>query len=208
LCNQACIDFGRDSLKEEDVRGKSVIEVGSLNVNGSLRPIVEALHPASYVGVDIRMGPGVDQICNVLGLLDHFGYEKFDLLISTEMLEHVKDWQKAISNLKNVLKPDGVLLITTRSKGFRYHEFPYDFWRYEKSDMKAIFSDFIIEVIKKDHLRPGIFVKAKKPPHYIEKDLTDYKLYSVIKRKRTPSVIDDDIRLFEKQYGKNKNVSP
>jgi len=204
MCNQACIDFGLNYLKEGDVKGKSVIEVGSLNINGSLRPIVEALHPASYVGVDIKMGPGVDQVCDVLDLLNNFGYEKFDLLISTELLEHVKDWQKAISNLKNVLKPDGVLFITTRSKGFKYHEFPYDFWRYEKSDMEVIFSDFIIEVVKKDHLKPGIFVKARKPFKYIEKDLTHYKLYSIIKKKRIASVTDGDILLFEKQYGKNK----
>lgn len=204
MCNQACIDFGRDYLKEADVKGKSVIEVGSLNVNGSLRPIVEALQPASYVGVDIQMGPGVDQICNVLNLLDYFGHERFDLLISTELLEHVKDWQKAISNLKNVLKPHGVLLITTRSKGFRYHEFPYDFWRYEKSDMKAIFSDFIIEVIKKDHLKPGIFVKARKPLDYNEKDLRDYELYSIIKKKRIRSINEDNVHLFVKQHDRSK----
>jgi len=209
MCNQACIKFGRTYLKEQDVKGKSVIEVGSLNINGSLRPIVEALHPSSYVGVDIQMGPGVDRVCDVLDLLDHFGYEKFGLLISTELLEHVQDWQNAISNFKNVLKPEGVLLVTTRSKGFKYHEFPFDFWRYERTDMEAIFSDFIIEVIEKDPLRPGIFIKARKPVTFNENDLTGYKLYSMVKEKRISSITDADIPLFEnskrKIYGKKRS---
>lgn len=197
MCNKACIDFGRKNLKEEDVRGKSVIEVGSFDLNGSLRPIVEVFRPINYIGVDLQMGPGVDQICDAHDILDRFGYDAFDLLISTELLEHVRDWRKVISNFKHILKPNGVLIITTRSKGFSYHDYPSDFWRYEISDMKTIFSDFVIEVTEKDPLEPGVFVKARKPNTFTENEITNYPLYSIIKERHTTAITQVDIYLFK-----------
>ncbi|UCD83292.1 MAG: methyltransferase domain-containing protein [Deltaproteobacteria bacterium] len=197
MCNKACIDFGRTYLKEEDVKGKSVIEVGSFDLNGSLRPIVEAFHPISYIGVDLQMGPGVDQICDAHDILDRFGYGTFDLLISTELLEHVRDWRKVISNFKHILKTNGVLIITTRSKGFYYHDYPTDFWRYEISDMQTIFSDFIIEVTEKDPIEPGIFIKARKPNPFTENEITNYQLYSILKDKHAKTITQADIYLFK-----------
>jgi len=185
MCNQNCIEFGKTVLKEKDIRGKSVIEVGSYDVNGSLRPIAEAFGPSCYVGVDIQMGPRVDQICKAEDLITKFGYNRFDMLISAELLEHVKNWKKVIHNLKHVIKPDGKLLITTRSKGFVYHGFPYDFWRYEISDIKFIFSDFDIEVIENDPGKYGVFLLARKPRTFIENRLNNYKLYSIIQNKRS-----------------------
>ncbi len=63
MCNQACIDFARANLTAQEVKGKDVLEVGSLDRNGSLRAIVEALQPKGYVGADLSAGPGVDGIC-------------------------------------------------------------------------------------------------------------------------------------------------
>lgn len=197
MCNKSGIEFGRKNLKEEDIRNKSVIEVGSLDVNGSLRPIVEAFHPHSYIGVDICKGQGVDLVCNVKDLLERFGSEAFDVLISTELLEHILDWRQAVSNFKRILKPNGILLITTRSRGFEYHGYPFDFWRYEITDMKEIFSDFNIEAIEKDSLSPGVFIKARKPNVFRENDLSGYRLYSIIKGKPAKTITENEINLFK-----------
>jgi len=197
MCNKTCIEFGRANLQEEDVRGKSVIEVGSFDLNGSLRPIAEAFHPSSYIGVDLQIGPGVDEICDAHDLHDRFGSGSFDLLISTELLEHVRDWRKVISNFKNILKPNGVLLITTRSKGFCYHDYPFDFWRYEISDMQVLFSDLIIEVAEKDPSEPGVFIKARKPNTFTENETTNYQLYSIIKGKHATTITEINIYWFK-----------
>jgi SAM-dependent methyltransferase len=184
LCNQACIDFGRKHLTETDIRDKHIIEVGSLDVNGSLRPYLVSLRPKLYIGVDINAGSGVDEICSAEELVSHFGEEKFDVLISTELLEHIRNWRIAISNMKRVVKPRGVILITTRSRGAEYHGFPYDFWRFERSDMEKIFADFEIEVLLDDPLSPGVLMKARKREPFIEVDCKEISLYSVLVRKK------------------------
>lgn len=189
MCNESCIEFARRNLKEQDIRGKSVIEVGSLDVNGSVRPFIQALGSSSYTGIDIIVGPGVDQICDASDLLNSFGREKFDVLISTEVLEHVRDWRRVISNFKNIVKPNGLLVITTRSKGFPFHAAPSDFWRYELSDMRAVFSDFVIEAMETDPQEPGVFVKVRKPEAFRENDLTNYQLYSMLKDRRVATTI-------------------
>lgn len=195
MCNLSCIAFGVKHLTIKEVRGKKVIEVGSYDVNGSLRPIVESWgEPAEYLGVDIEKGPGVDVICNAEDIVEKFGKESFDVVISTELLEHVRDWGKAISSIKNICKPNGIILITTRSYGFGYHGYPYDFWRYELEDMEHIFSDCEILALQSDYRDPGVFVKAKKPAKFVEKDLTGYKLYSVVVNKRVREVTDGDLR--------------
>jgi SAM-dependent methyltransferase len=184
VCNDACIAFGRTYLSPRDVSARKVLEVGSLNVNGSLRRTVEDLGPSSYLGVDLVAGPGVDDVCDVLSLRDRFGDESFDVVISTEALEHIREWRGAISNMKRVLRPGGILLLTTRSRGFPYHGYPHDFWRFEPSDMEAIFGDFLIEIIQTDSWAPGVFVKCRKPQPFAEKNLADHQLYSVVTKRR------------------------
>lgn len=208
MCNISGIIFGITNLRRYEVYNKNVLEVGSYDVNGSLRrPILDLWHPVKYVGVDIIPGPGVDIISNAENLEKILNYNSFDVVISTELLEHVKDWRKVISNIKNICKPKGVILITTRSYGFPYHGYPYDYWRYELNDMKHIFSDCIIEKIETDPLSPGVFLKARKPENFIEHDFSNYELYSPIKNKIVKDVNQKDFEKFSKQYNKKKRVN-
>jgi SAM-dependent methyltransferase len=193
MCNPACLAFGRDHLSRGDVSGKRVIDVGARDINGSLRATVEALEPAAYLGVDLEAGPGVDEVCAIEHLEARFGAETFDVVLTTEVHEPVRPWRQAISNLKRILKPGGILLVTTRSKGFPYHGYPYDFWRYDPEDVEAIFADMDMLVVERDPVSPGIFVKARKPASFSERPLDDVRLYSIVKRRRSLDVTDFNV---------------
>jgi SAM-dependent methyltransferase len=186
LCHAAVIDFGQRMLSAADVTGRKVLEVGSRVVqeqDRTMRHHIEALGPAQYLGVDIIDGYGVDMIADASNLLDHFGPNSWDTVVCTEVVEHVADWRKVFHNLKGVLREGGALLLTTRSPGFQYHGYPYDFWRYTVDDMNAIFGDMDAEVAD-DPSAPGVFVFARKPTGFLERDLTGIRLYSIIGRKR------------------------
>lgn len=207
MCNNACIKFIQDNLSPSEVKGSRVLEVGSLDVNGTPRKMIEGLLPGSYTGVDLSAGPGVDEVCDVNGLIGRFGQSAFDIVVSTEMMEHVRDWRAAIANLKGVLKPGGLLFITTRSLGYPYHGYPHDFWRFEEDDLRSIFSDMTILSIARDPLVPGVFIKASKPPEYAAKDLSGIALHSIISGKRRLAISDTEIFLFRARSGARELIS-
>lgn len=153
------------ALSVEDVAGKAVLEVGSYDVNGSVRPVITALGPARYHGVDMSAGTGVDQVLDCTALVDEFGAGSWDVVVSTEMLEHVRDWRASIRNLIHVVAPGGLLAITTRSPGFPYHPFPEDHWRYPVAAFERVLTNLGFEALEvaADPEAPGVFVKARKP---------------------------------------------
>ncbi len=160
--HQTVMDFVYKNLSTDEVRGKRVLEVGSYNVNGSVRSIIEPLCPASYLGIDMRDGPDVDLVCDISKRPAPGGF--FDVVVCAEMLEHAEDWRACICNMRGSLAAGGVLLLTTRSRGFPLHEYPGDFWRFEKQDLERIFSDMEILASERDTLVPGAFIKVKPRP--------------------------------------------
>jgi 2-polyprenyl-3-methyl-5-hydroxy-6-metoxy-1,4-benzoquinol methylase len=161
--HDSVLAWTRKVLTVEHVRGQRVIEVGSYNVNGSVRPIVGALGPDSYLGIDIGAGPGVDQVCDLAQARSRFG--QFELVISTEMLEHVVDWKISVLALADLVIPGGYLLVTTRSPGFPYHPYPIDTWRYTVDAMYAIarLVGLTVEELEDDPEAPGVFLLARRP---------------------------------------------
>jgi hypothetical protein len=80
-----------------------------------------------------------DVVQNVDGSVNHVfpldeplpeavGSMRYGLLICTEVLEHVLNWQQAFANADQLMMPGGVIVMTTP---FFYplHEEPYDYWR-------------------------------------------------------------------------------
>lgn len=169
--HDSVMNFGRSVLTSADIRGKRVLEVGSMNVNGSLRGFVESHGPARYIGVDFIDGPGVDVVCDAVDLRKRFGKESFDVVLSTEMLEHAEDWRGAVLAMKRVLKPKGLILLTARGPGFPLHGFPHDWHRFTLTDVASIFADFRIDTLREDPECPGFLLRARKPRRWLKQDV-------------------------------------
>lgn len=164
MMHESVLNFLATAVRPEEVRGFSVLEVGSANVNGSPREVLMPHEPGRYVGVDSAPGEDVDVVVDASALTLIFGRGSFDVVVSTEMLEHAKDWRDAVVQMKNVLRVGGLLIVTTRSPGFPYHGFPDDFNRFTLKDFAAIFADMDIESLidDPDPESPGVFFKARK----------------------------------------------
>jgi SAM-dependent methyltransferase len=153
------------ALDRSEVEGKDIAEVGAMDINGSVYDYISMFYPDTYLGVDIRPGRRVNMI---LDAADLPSAGSFDLVISTECLDHCEDWKAAMTGMVTALKPDGILMLTTRSEGFPYHPHPGDYWRFSIEDVTLIAGRSGLEVVDivtdpQDQL-PGVFLKARKPP--------------------------------------------
>ena len=159
-------------LKANDVAGREVLEIGSFDVNGSPRTHILPLGPKKYIGIDTAPGKGVDLVVDGAKAHEHFGENSFDIVICCEVLEHAADWKAIVSSAKRVLRPDGVMVFTTRAPGFQYHAYPGDFWRFTDLLFGVAFQDMKIELLCGDWEFPGVFMKARKPKDFKEADLS------------------------------------
>lgn len=131
--NGSILEFAR---KHKGKIHGNVLEVGSYSVNGSIRDQL----PIS-MGTDARPGPGVDEVCDVCALLERFGPESFDCVVSCDALEHIEHWEPALVNMWGVLKPGGILFLTMANMKKGYHGYPSDWWRWPMDDFKRLFAD-------------------------------------------------------------------
>lgn len=95
----------------EMFEGKQVLDVGSLDINGNNRYLFIS---CNYTGLDIGHGNNVDIICPIE---DYVTDKKYDTIISTEMLEHCRNWDKALLKMYDLLVDGGLLLITAGGDG-------------------------------------------------------------------------------------------
>jgi SAM-dependent methyltransferase len=170
--HETAMAFACSVLSQEVVVGKIILEVGSYNVNGSVRPIIVAHKPARYIGVDFSAQDGfVDFVLPAEKLVQRFGEGVFDIVVSTEMLEHAEHWKIVIDQMKRVLRFGGLMVVTCRGPGVPWHGFPDDFWRFTTEDFIKIFADFDVEKLLPDPM-PGVLFSGRRS-NRPQVDLTD-----------------------------------
>lgn len=200
MCDVNCLLWVARNINKEDIAGKRIAEVGSYDHNGSVRPIIELLDPKEYVGIDIVPGPGVDVICRAEQLVEKFGRETFDVVISCTTLEHIKDWRTSVSNMKNICKPNGLLVIIVPS-AWPFHAYPHDYWRYSKEDIRNIFADCDILTVEEEERETSlVYATIKKASDFVERDLSYYPLYSVILNRKTAHLDDIEYEKFLRRF--------
>jgi SAM-dependent methyltransferase len=98
------------------VQGGRVLEIGSYDVNGTIRSLFAG--SAEYVGVDLTEGPGVDVVS--------FGHEytsdtPFDATISGECFEHDPHWADSLATMIRLTRPGGLVAFSCASRGRPEH---------------------------------------------------------------------------------------
>jgi SAM-dependent methyltransferase len=122
--------FLRYALRE----AASILELGSYNVNGTLRDFQPK--GSKWIGADIEAGPGVDVIINDTSALP-FEDSSFDYVVASSVFEHDPTFWSTFSEMVRVLKNGGSIYINSPSNGM-IHRYPIDVFRFYPDAGKAL----------------------------------------------------------------------
>lgn len=129
------LDFLRE-VKNVIGQPLRILEVGSLNINGSAREVFQSDPHVFYEGIDITPGKDVDRAINIR---DFVITEKYDLVICCEVLEHDPYFWLSVEKMKEALKDGGWLIITTPGFYFPEHQYPDDYYRFMPATYREVF---------------------------------------------------------------------
>lgn len=123
-----------------------ILEIGSYQVAGQESIIdLRRLFPGrEYVGVDMRAGPGVDCVAEVEHLPQADG--SVGTLLAMNTFEHVRRFWKGFEEVRRVLRPDGVLLVSVPFY-FHIHSYPSDYWRFTPEALNGLLEDYPQRII-------------------------------------------------------------
>jgi SAM-dependent methyltransferase len=118
-----------------------IYEFGSLRVPGqeNIASISRFYPGKKYIGADMRQGLGVDVILNLhqIGLPP----ETSGTVLVYDTLEHVEYPRKALEEIHRILKPDGIVIISSVMK-FPIHDYPNDYWRFTPEGFRSLLNIF------------------------------------------------------------------
>jgi SAM-dependent methyltransferase len=123
------IEVALDMFAKPVAAGARVLDVGCGNQPFRVR--LEAFGYA-YTGMDLEQNES--KTVDVMAAIDQPPPPQltqsgpFELILCTEVLEHVTDWPASFRHLAGLLAPGGRLLVTCPFF-WPLHEEPYDFWR-------------------------------------------------------------------------------
>lgn len=84
-------------------KDKDVLEIGSLDVNGSIRGLFEN---CGYNGLDVAPGAAV----NIVSIAHEYKTDKrYDVVCSANALEHDMHWRKTLRKMYELTRPGGLM---------------------------------------------------------------------------------------------------
>jgi SAM-dependent methyltransferase len=127
--------FERFAAEANGLEDYDVMELGSRNRSADygLRGY------RRYVGVDINPGPSVDVVCDAHELSSKFG-EEFDVVYCVSVFEHLLMPWKAVVEINRVLRPGGLLFISTHPCWPKHAE-PWDFYRFQREAFPGLLNE-------------------------------------------------------------------
>lgn len=110
-----------------------------LDVGSKHSPYMDKIPYTKYLRLDINKNSKPDICCDLHNIKWKSNY--FDVIVATEVLEHLYDPKKAINEIYRVLKKGGICIMSTRFI-YPYHQDPSDYYRYTWDSLNHLFKNF------------------------------------------------------------------
>jgi len=120
-------------------------------------------------------------------------------VIALDTLEHVEFPHKALREIHRILKPDGIVVISS-VLDFRIHATPYDYWRFTPDGFRSLLAPFGLSFVgfagieRFPHTVIGIGFKGR--PYALDGFLTDFEPWKTRWRKPKGDSWKDVVNLF------------
>jgi 2-polyprenyl-3-methyl-5-hydroxy-6-metoxy-1,4-benzoquinol methylase len=167
VSERADVDARLIELLEQAPDGPALVIGGRLPEADSRSFHDDLLEGREVVGLDIHPGHGVDVVGDVHRLSDIVGDERFAVVFSASLLEHLtKPWLAALQ-MARVLKPGG-LAIHLAPWAWPTHAQPNDFWRMSQWGLRQLFGEELgFEVVDAGEFGPVSIVPdpSWREPH-------------------------------------------
>lgn len=97
----------------------NILEVGSQDINGSIRDYFPANETKTWIGLDLGKGKGVD--FTIPGELVQLPNGWADIAFSTECFEHAENWTSILTNIIRICRHEGLVILTFAGNGRPTH---------------------------------------------------------------------------------------
>jgi SAM-dependent methyltransferase len=106
---------------DAEIRILDALDLGGADVNGTARDLVDAVRQCHWTVADIEPGPGVAWVFDATKDVEQANRSQWDVVLCTEVLEHVREWPSILYSIHNLLKPGGYAFISCASIGRAPH---------------------------------------------------------------------------------------
>lgn len=127
--------------------GMSVLDAGSGHEHEQYLRKELLATGATLHTCDFNPGPGVDFTADVSAL--PFADASYDIVLSTQVLEHVQDPAKVVHEMARVLKPGGLLFLTTPQSS-PLHNLPWNYFNSTNLGLRLLFEKAGLTVSKEE----------------------------------------------------------
>ena len=195
-------NFFKDYVVDSEI--KTALEIGSRARSGVNNRDTYLPEGIDFTGVDVLDGDCVDVVCDAHQLSKHVENDKYELVYSLNVFEHLLMPWKVALEINKVMKKGGIVMIFTHH-AYPLHDLPWDYFRFSDNAWYSMFNkETGFEIIKTELIDPvSIVPKCIYEGSIGVKDGEAYIHSAVIARKISDTTLSwpvDSTKIIETEY--------